>query len=503
MQSSDKFNHIFARAKNKTHGLMKSAIEAATASRVISFGALFFAVCAVGAVGVAPLAPDASDLPVKTIMEEIAFHTDGSRDDGTILEQQAQSAQESQTDEGSQEAHSAQPPHEQHYIREEKILRGDRLATLLLRLGIDDETASTFIKTNEIARGVMSAKAGRSIRAKTNDAGKLIWLRVGMDDAGDKNDNISKTLLISLANTHDDGAHSANSNQPAQFVAAVVDEQLERRVEMRSGEIQSSLFAATDKAEVPSSIETQMLRMFETNVDFRRLQRGDYFNIVYETFWQNGELVKNGRLISGEFRNSGKLFQAVWFGANSNDGGYYSFDGKSLKKAFLKSPLEFTRVSSGFSMRVHPISGKWKRHTGIDFAAATGTPIRASADGVIEHAGPRGGYGNMVIVKHWSNYTTAYAHMSRFAKGIHKGSRVSQGEVIGYVGTTGWSTGPHLHYEFRVNNEPKDPNSISIPSAAQLAANELPKFRAVATEMSHRFDLLRPERNTVSGTVAK
>jgi murein DD-endopeptidase MepM/ murein hydrolase activator NlpD len=230
-------------------------------------------------------------------------------------------------------------------------------------------------------------------------------------------------------------------------------------------------------------------------VDFRRLQRGDYFNVVYESFWHNGEMVKAGRLLSGEFSNSGKLFQAVWFDEGASEGGYYSFDGKSLKKAFLKSPLEFSRVSSGFSMRVHPISGKWKRHTGIDFAAAAGTPIRASADGVVDHAGVQGGYGNLVSIKHWSNYSTAYAHMSRFAAGIKKGVRVSQGQVIGYVGSTGWSTGPHLHYEFRVGNEPRDPNTISVQSPAQLTAQELQRFRLVASEMGHRFALLRPERS--------
>ena len=145
-------------------------------------------------------------------------------------------------------------------------------------------------------------------------------------------------------------------------------------------------------------------------------------------------------------------------------------------------------------MRVHPISGQWKRHTGVDFAAVTGTPIRATSDGVIDHAGPSGGYGNLVIVKHWSNYTTAYAHMSRFASGIRKGSKVRQGEVIGYVGSTGWSTGPHLHYEFRVANVPRDPSSISVAAAAPLAPNEVARFKIVAADMSHRFTLLRPER---------
>ena len=145
-------------------------------------------------------------------------------------------------------------------------------------------------------------------------------------------------------------------------------------------------------------------------------------------------------------------------------------------------------------MRVHPISGQWKQHKGVDFAAALGTPIRATADGVVDSAGMSGGYGNLVVIKHWGGYSTAYAHMMRFAPGIHKGTHVSQGEVIGFVGVTGWSTGPHVHYEFRVNNEARDPMSVVVPNVQALSNIDLPRFKAVASDMHHRFDLLRPER---------
>ena len=459
MHISDKFQQLTAR----TRLFMSTSIRGIRASRLISFSVLFFAVCAVGAVGVAPLAPDAADLPVKTVAQDL----DLPLLDGQIAQIVLQ---------------------EQHYVKEEKLLRGDTLASLLLRLGVDDSKAAHFIKTDDLARGLLRAKAGKSVRVKTNAEGALEWLRVSAQESSDQP---IKTLVI-----------TRNRNVQGDFSSAEVVEQLERRIEMRSGDIQSSLFVATDKAQVPSMVADQIVKMFETNIDFHKLQRGDYFNVVYETFWQNGELIKTGRLLSGEFKNSGKLYQAVWFDEGAGEGGYYSFDGKSLKKAFLKSPLEFSRISSGFAMRVHPISGKWKRHTGIDFAAVSGTPIRASADGVIEHAGPQGGYGNMVIVKHWNNYSTAYAHMSRFANGVRKGSRITQGQVIGYVGSTGWSTGPHLHYEFRVNNEPRDPSTISVQSAAQLAAHELPRFKMVAADMAHRFDLLRPERNSAGSRIA-
>ncbi|HEV7815112.1 MAG TPA: M23 family metallopeptidase, partial [Janthinobacterium sp.] len=206
------------------------------------------------------------------------------------------------------------------------------------------------------------------------------------------------------------------------------------------------------------------------------------------------EMVKVGRILAGEFTNRGVTYQSVWFddpGAKQG-GGYYSFDGKALKKAFLKSPLEFSRISSVFSMRLHPISGLWKQHKGVDFAAAIGTPIRAAGDGVVDMVGMQNGYGNIVVLKHWANYSTAYAHMSRFAAGLKKGMKVSQGDVIGYVGQTGWATGPHLHYEFRVNNEATDPMKVSVLAQAPLTPAELNRFHVVSADMMHRFTLLRP-----------
>jgi murein DD-endopeptidase MepM/ murein hydrolase activator NlpD len=272
---------------------------------------------------------------------------------------------------------------------------------------------------------------------------------------------------------------------------------------MHARDITTTLFAATDSSadgtRLPDTVVAQIVEMFSTNIDFRSdLKRGDRFNVVYETFWQDGEFVRAGRILAGEFTNKGTTYQSVWFEdpTTKSGGGYYSFDGKSLKKAFLKSPLEFSRISSGFSMRVHPISGNWKQHKGIDFAAATGTPIRAAGDGTVDFAGQQGGYGNVVVLKHWNNYTTAYAHMSRFASGLKKGQKISQGDVIGYVGTTGWSTGAHLHYEFRVAGEAKDPTKLNVQAQAPLTAAEMSRFKNVAGDMIHRFALLRPAGST-------
>jgi murein DD-endopeptidase MepM/ murein hydrolase activator NlpD len=428
-------------------------------ARIVSASALFLAVCAFGAAGVAPLAPDASDLPVKSVQESVALPDLSSQI--SALEQQSSN---------------------EHFVHEEKIRAGDTLAALLNRLGVDDEAAENFIKKDKVAKGVMQLKTGKRVQAQTDDEGNLQWLRAVVVDG---KDNPVKNIKISRKGDN--------------FVAEEEAAKLERRVEMHARTISSTLYAATDSSEdgtkLPDSIVKQIVEMFSTSIDFRGdLKRGDHFNVVYETFWQDGEFVRAGRILAGEFTNKGTTYQSVWFEdpQSKQGGGYYSFDGKALKKAFLKSPVEFSRISSGFAMRVHPISGQWKAHKGIDFPAPTGTPIRASGDGVIDFAGTQNGYGNFVMIKHWANYTTAYAHMSRFAPGIKKGSKVSQGDVIGYVGTTGWSTGAHLHYEFRVGGEARDPSTMNVQAQAPLTAAEMSRFKAYASDMSHRFALLQP-----------
>lgn len=423
-------------------------------TRIISAMALFLAACAFGAAGVAPLAPDASNLPVKSITQELSVPD---------LSEQIARLQAG----------------DQYFISEEKIRSGDTLASLLSRLGVNDDEAADFIKSDRTAHKMLQLKAGRRVQAETSRDGTLRRLTTMLSDGSG---NPAINLVI-----------ARNGDR---FTASEASTSEERRIEMQSGEIKSSLFAATDAAQIPDSVANQIVDMFATNIDFASdLRRGDRFNVVYETFWQKGEYVRTGRVLAAEFVNGGNRYQSVWFDepGSKQGGGYYSFDGKSLKKAFLKSPLEFSRISSGFSMRIHPISGRWKQHQGVDFAAAAGTPIRASGDGTIDFVGTQNGYGNVVVIKHWGNYSTAYAHMSRFAGGLKKGMKVSQGEVIGYVGMTGWATGPHLHYEFRVNNTPRDPLAIDIPNAQPLARTELHRFRAVASEMQHRFALLNPQ----------
>jgi len=429
-------------------------------ARMLGAGAVFLSMCAFGAVAVAPIANDPSDLPVQSVAQDLELPN---------LADQIAALQQN----------------EQQFIHEERIRRGDSLGSIFTRLGIEDAQAQKFVRSDKVARRLLSLPNGKRIQAETDENGMLLSMSATVVDGKSGN---ARTITV--------------ERKGEKFVALDQPAKLERRVEMRSREIASSLYAATDDANmdggtIPDSVVGEIIEMFSTSIDFRSdVKRGDRFNVVYETFWLDGELVKTGRILAGEFVNRGTSYQSVWYeDPISKQGGYYSLDGKALKKAFLKSPLQYSRISSGFSMRTHPISGKWKAHKGVDYAAVTGTPIRAVADATVDFAGNGNGYGNMVVLKHWSNYSSAYAHMSRIAPGMKKGSKISQGQVIGYVGSTGWSTGAHLHYEFRVAGVAQDPNKFKSLVQQPLSQSELARFRMAAAEMNHRFSLLAPSGN--------
>jgi len=264
---------------------------------------------------------------------------------------------------------------------------------------------------------------------------------------------------------------------------------------MKSGEIRSSLFGATDSAGIPDAIATQLADIFGGDIDFHRdLRKGDRFTLIYEMYYHHGQGIRSGKILTAEFINGGKTYRAIHYQPQVNEGrgSYYSPDGKSLRKAFLRSPLEFSRVTSGFtSARFHPILQQWRAHKGVDYGAPTGTKVRATGDGVVEFAGKQGGYGNVVILRHNGRYSTAYGHLSGFASGLRTGSRVSQGEIIGFVGATGWATGPHLHYEFRIGGEQVNPLAAALPAATPLEGNQLVAFRQYASGQVSKLEMLK------------
>jgi murein DD-endopeptidase MepM/ murein hydrolase activator NlpD len=235
----------------------------------------------------------------------------------------------------------------------------------------------------------------------------------------------------------------------------------------------------------------QLAEIFSGDIDFHHdLRRGDWFTVVYEMRDIDGQSAGAGRIVAAEFVNKGNVYRAFsWQGPDGSEA-YYAEDGKTLRKAFMRSPLSFTRITSGFSLaRFHPFLQTWRAHKGVDFAAPTGTPVHAAGDGKVASAGWQNGYGNAVVLQHGATYSTVYAHLSRFATGIKPGARVAQGDVIGYVGQTGWATGPHLHYEFRVDNEQRNPMTIALPTAQPLPTAALGDYRERVSVLSAQLVL--------------
>jgi murein DD-endopeptidase MepM/ murein hydrolase activator NlpD len=378
------------------------------------------------AFAVATLVPDASQLPVRQITESVS---------------------------AAATAPEAQLPAYVLY-RSEITRSNDSADSLLRRLGVIDAAAVQFIKSDATARTALLARAGRAVTAEVNATHGLVKLsaRWTPDDS-----NNFQRLVMERKNDV--------------FTSRIEAAPLAASTRLASGVIKSSLFASTDEARIPDSVAVQLAEIFSGDIDFiRALRKGDRFSVVYESLEADGEPMRAGRVLSADFVNNGKMFSAVWFQErHAAKGQYYTLEGNSLRKAFLASPLEFSRMTSGFGGRMHPIAKQFRMHTGVDYAAPTGTPIRSVGDGVVEFAGVQRGYGNVVEVKHRDGKSTLYAHMNSIA--VRKGQGVSQGQNIGTVGSTGWSTGPHLHFEFRINGVHHDPltlarQSESVPLSA-------------------------------------
>jgi murein DD-endopeptidase MepM/ murein hydrolase activator NlpD len=266
---------------------------------------------------------------------------------------------------------------------------------------------------------------------------------------------------------------------------------VERRLHFAHGEVQGSLFAAGEKAGLSETTVLKLADVFKYDIDFiKDLKKGDRFTVVYDDIYRNGKYSGAGNIIAAEFINNGHRYTAYRFKESDGSVAYFSQDGRPLRKGLLRTPVAFTRISSTFGMRHHPILGYTRLHKGVDYAAPTGTPIHAAGDGVITFRGRSHGYGNFIAIRNTPKYTTAYGHMSRFAKGLHVGSHVTQGEVIGYVGQTGMATGPHLHYEVRVNGRPENPLTVTMPKPEPLSAKLMIAFRAQTAPMVARIQMI-------------
>ena len=356
------------------------------------------------------------------------------------------------------------------FWRTERVQRGDTIAELLRRLNVDDINASNYLRSNKAAESLNRLSPGKDIQAETRADGSLVSLRYINNGGGQV-----------IIEKKDDG-----------FNTRTLSAQIEKRVFMRTGEISSTLFTATDAASLPDATANQLADIFSGDIDFHRdLRKGDKFSVIYEMNYSNGEPVSSGNILAAEFINQGHQYRALYFEMTKNIGNYFSPDGKSMRKAFLRSPIEFSRVSSGFKLsRFHPVLNKWRAHKGVDYAAATGTKVKVTADGTIDFVGKQGGYGNVVIVNHQGRYSTVYGHLSRFASSLRRGQRVTQGEIIAYVGQTGLATGPHLHYEFKINGQQHDPLRVALPDARPINALQKAQFQAATSTINDRLSLL-------------
>jgi murein DD-endopeptidase MepM/ murein hydrolase activator NlpD len=332
----------------------------------------------------------------------------------------------------------------------------DTLDSLLHRLGVADAEAAAFMRADPLARRLLDGRGGKMVQARATANGTLLELvaRYAAADNARKEPQFTRLRV-----QRSEGAWTSRVE-----LAPLVGQ-----VRLSGGTIRSSLFAATDEARIPDAVAVQMAEIFGADIDFHNdLRKGDTFSVVYEALTADGEPVSwmpsTGRVLSAEFVNNGKAHHAVWYADVNGRGAYFGFDGQSRRRTFLASPMEFSRVTSGFAMRMHPILQTLRAHRGVDYSAPHGTPVRSVGEGVVEFAGWQTGYGNVVKLEHGNERSTLYAHLSRID--VRKGQKVDQGQHLGAVGATGWATGPHLHFEFQVNGQHVDPLSIAKASDA-------------------------------------
>lgn len=355
-----------------------------------------------------------------------------------------------------------------------KVRPGDSLARIFSRLGISAGELDRLMHTGgDIAR-LKRILPGQTLRLAMADD-RLLALDYQID------------RLNTLHVTRDE----------AGFRTRTETRELETRVATASGLIDSSLFLSGMQAGLSDNLIMELAGIFGWDIDFALdIRAGDRFTLLYEEQYLDGEKLGDGAVLAAEFTNRGKTYRALRYTDPRGRSDYYSPDGRSMRKAFLRTPVDFTRISSRFGSRFHPTLKKRKNHHGVDYAAPTGTPIKAAGDGKIIYRGRKGGYGKTVIIQHGGKYSTLYAHMSRFRTKLHSGSRVRQGQIIGYVGSTGRSTGPHLHYEFRVNGVHRNPLTVRLPDAAPIQAKYRSDFLAKTHVLLSQLEML--SRTTVA-----
>jgi murein DD-endopeptidase MepM/ murein hydrolase activator NlpD len=388
-------------------------------------------------------------------------------DNGTQEPQENASAQPA-VNEAAQQANARTGAAKNESHREIVVAKGDTLSTLFEKVGLPAATVHEVIASDKQARQFSQLKNGQILQFELSPEGELKQLH----------SKLSELESISLSRTDKGFTFNREISKPNVRTAYV------------HGVINSSLSQSAQRAGLSHSMTMDMANIFGYDIDFAQdIRKGDEFDVIYEQKVINGKTVGTGNILSARFTNHGKSYSAVRYTNKQGNTNYYTADGNSMRKAFIRTPVDFARISSMFSMgRKHPILNKIRAHKGVDYAAPRGTPIKATGDGKVLLAGRRGGYGNTVIIQHGDTYRTLYGHMQGFAKGIQTGSSVKQGQVIGYIGTTGLSTGPHLHYEFQVNGVHVDPLGQKLPMADPIAKSEKQRFMQQSQPLMARMD---------------
>lgn len=358
--------------------------------------------------------------------------------------------------------------------RNEKVRKGDSLARIFDRAGLSARTLHDIMASAKEARVLSYLRAGQSIQLGYDHNQQLVGLRFSPLQ--------TRTL---------ETMHGSNGWQ-----TRLINKSVETRLEHAGGTIHDSLFLSGSRAGLNDNTIMQLAGIFGWDIDFALdIRRGDHFSVIYETRYLDGEKIGNGEIIAAEFTNRGKRHQAIRYTTKDHQTDYYSPDGRSMRKAFLRTPVKFSRISSRFTgKRWHPVLKRWRAHKGVDYAAPRGTPVKATSNGKITFRGRKGGYGKAIFIKNGNTYTTVYGHLSRYARGSHKGSRVKQGQIIGYVGSTGLATGPHLHYELRINGVHRNPLTAKLPKAKPIARKYRQDFQQHAKPWLAHLALINPTR---------
>ena len=410
----------------------------------------------VTAFGIAPMAPDAADIPKRLVTEIVVS-------------------------DGIQSQLDALAEHELELYRNDLTRASDTVDSLLSRMNVSDAEAALFLRNDPTARKLLEGRSGKMVRVQTDANGALSELvaRYAPVNAEQLGTQFTRLSVKRIA---------------GKLLAMVETAPLAAQMRMGSGTIRSSLFAATDEARIPDGVAQQIAEVFATDLDFhRQLQKGDTFSVLYEALTADGEPITwggtaVGKVLAADFVNNGKTHSAVWFKDASGKGSYFGFDGQSKKRAFLASPMEFSRVTSGFAMRMHPILNSWKQHKGVDYGAPGGTAIRAVGEGTVDFAGWQNGYGNVVEIRHSAQRSTLYAHMSRID--VKRGAHVEQGQRVGTVGATGWATGPHLHFEVKVGGVQQNPMIMAKASESiLLAPAQKAEFAQLAKSLKDQLEV--------------